>query len=101
VVIMWFLKCRLADRQNFVFFIIRSLNHNLVRWRPLAVWADLKSSHKVTKKFGQFFWTIFSYKFVRISDKKIRTKKFGQKIRTKNSDKFLIPQLWTKCYPKK
>ena len=32
VIVMWFLKCRLADRQNFVYFIIRSLNHNLVRY---------------------------------------------------------------------
>ena len=38
VIVMWFLKCRLADRQNFVYFIIRSLNHNLVRYDFLNIY---------------------------------------------------------------
>ena len=31
VIIMWFLKCRLAYRQNFVQFIITGLNSNVIQ----------------------------------------------------------------------
>ena len=31
VIIMWFLKCRLAFRQNFVSFIVNGLNNNIMK----------------------------------------------------------------------
>ncbi len=42
VIIMWFLKCRLSYRQNFVQFIITGLNSNVIQVQNVLFYAIMQ-----------------------------------------------------------